>query len=389
MFIGGPPHSGKSHLTNLLDYALRERNVEHYLERASPDGEGAWFYTIDQQQAIELRNKARAPWTPMLAEHFAHRIRNRQLGFLVDVGGRITPEVETIARCCTHAVLIAADPDSLVPWRSFVKDVGLELIADLHSDLSGIPDIVSQESVLCGSIHGLCANGTNHGPCFEALVERMVSLFSNHKPTPQTRALRAAQYELVLNLETLLAQLRNHTNLDPEWQPEEIVPLLESLPNTQSTSVFGRAPNWLYAALAAHIFPFDFEQFDVRLGWVVPPVLQLVSIPHNRAMLLEGADESRELVWKVEPYKKWNTVSFSIPNAHLSYATAHTLTIPDLQDAILLDGKLPFWLWTALVRSYATAPAIAIRYPQRGNVVIQSSAGWPAIGTLLPFEFES
>src|SRR5438552_6610469 len=42
ILIGGPPHTGKSVLTYSLSQALRKRSIEHYVIRASPDGEGDW-----------------------------------------------------------------------------------------------------------------------------------------------------------------------------------------------------------------------------------------------------------------------------------------------------------------------------------------------------------
>jgi len=40
LMIGGPPHSGKSVLAYSLTQALRARQIDHYLLRACPDGEG-------------------------------------------------------------------------------------------------------------------------------------------------------------------------------------------------------------------------------------------------------------------------------------------------------------------------------------------------------------
>jgi hypothetical protein len=40
-------------------------------------------------------------------------------------------------------------------------------------------------------------------------------------------------------------------------------------------AVHGRAPNWVYGALAMHAYPQPFHQFDGCIGWVQPRELKV------------------------------------------------------------------------------------------------------------------
>jgi len=94
VIIGGPPNSGKSVLTANLTQALRQRDIQHYVLRACPDGEGDWTYLADQ----ELVRTILVPrtWTRAFVEHICHDLEHRHLPLLVDVGGRLQPWQEPI-----------------------------------------------------------------------------------------------------------------------------------------------------------------------------------------------------------------------------------------------------------------------------------------------------
>src|SRR6266849_6431229 len=86
ILIGGPPHAGKSVLTYSLTQALRKRNIDHYVIRACPDGEGDWSQEIDQDAVRVIRVKG--TWMPSFVERVCRDLERRHFPLLVDMGGR-------------------------------------------------------------------------------------------------------------------------------------------------------------------------------------------------------------------------------------------------------------------------------------------------------------
>jgi CRISPR-associated protein Csx3 len=371
VLIGGPPHSGKSHLTRRLDQALQKRGIEHYALRASPDGEGAWFYTLDLRVGTLLRDQARGPWTPRLAEQLAADVADRRVPLLVDVGGKVTPETRLIAQACTHAVLLAADPVALAPWRTLVTETGLTLLADLHSVLDGTPHIVAQDTVIQGVISGLRADDTVHGPCFAALVERLAALLGDGQQERQQAALRLAHHELVLDLPTLTVPLTTRQHTHDRWELQHLAPLLDGLPPGVPLSVYGRGPNWLLSALAAHSFPAPFEQFDARLGWVTPQAIAIGAPP-----------DSDRMHWTLTATGSWSTLTCTLTHTYLPYSSI-PLPAPAVTGGLIISGRLPLWVFTGLARAYAAVPALAIDQPGIGAVVVRSDPDWPSVGAIM------
>src|SRR2546423_15686315 len=85
ILIGGPPHAGKSVLTYSISQALRKRNVDHYVIRACPDGEGDWSQEIDQRAVSRLRFKG--DWTPDFVKRICRDLERRHFPLIVDIGG--------------------------------------------------------------------------------------------------------------------------------------------------------------------------------------------------------------------------------------------------------------------------------------------------------------
>jgi len=104
--------------------------------------------------------------------------------------------------------------------------------------------------VIKGTLVGLERGSLVQGPLFEALVERIVLLFTSYSPEEleQTK-LDMAPTELVVNLETFVQAWAPHTR---RWEPAMIPRLLAELPAETPLAVYGPGPNWLYGALVAH-----------------------------------------------------------------------------------------------------------------------------------------
>lgn len=370
IFLGGPPHSGKSTLTDRLSQALRQRDIAHYALRASPDGEGDWSSTAPQALVAELRNRAKSAWTPDFATLVSRDVADRHLPLLVDAGGKVSPESAQIAANCTHALLLAANPADLPPWREMVAQQGLVLLAELQSVLQGTDAIFAAGPLLRGQITGLARGLASDGICFATLLDRVASICA-YDPNQLYRAhLALTELELVIHVERAIHPLPPHPATNP-WYPAELAPLLASLPADEPLGIYGRGPVWVYAALAAFSAPTP-QVFDVRQGWVLPPSLVLV----------DQSDPTR-LRWDaVIAHPNYTHLRLSIPDGYLDYRTASDLPVPQVaaDQGVVLDGRLPNWLWAALARTYTEAAWIAIYQPQLHHAVVV----WSAVESVPP-----
>lgn len=350
VLIGGPPHSGKSVLARSLKIGLQNRSPHllFYLFRAAPDGEGDWFLDADPNVARRLRRKFE--FSPRYAELVSQAIRQRYMPLLVDVGGKISPEQKRIAASCTHAILISSDRAQLLEWERFAREMGLQIIASLISRLDG-EDRYEDGNPLRGEITRLERSTIKQGPILDALVERVYHIFA-----PWEQGLREFHYSIspvkpVIDLE--------YWPQNRFWRPDMLPDFLRSIHKGEALAAYGISPNWVYAALAMHVYPAPFYQFDAVLGWITPPELQV-----------EDADA---------PF--WDVNSYQIPHgirlemrlrlAYIPYSLVKNHPVPTVKAGnIFLSGKLPMWLWTSWVRAYVNMANIYVFQPQVGDVLI-------------------
>jgi CRISPR-associated protein Csx3 len=374
--IGGPPHSGKSVLAYSLTRALRARGVLHYLLRAyPPDGEGDWFHEGEQDLVRHLRVKGAVSdrWLDPLRRDIARR----HLPLIVDMGGLPTREQESILDECTHGILLTPSDEARQDWADRFAAHGLVLLADLRSDLWGEDRLDAVEPVVRGVLAGLERGRVAQGPAFDALVERLEALFRPFAPDLYRRHMEAAPAELAVDLERLARQ-RGH---DPNrWLPEDLGWALDYLPAGEPLALYGRGPNWLYAALAVHALPAPFYLFDARLGWTAPPGLQM-GTPSSGPLRVQVGWEEGQSVARLE---------FSLPEAYLDITEMEGTVVPaPPAEGLILSGKLPLYLWAALARLYAPRLAwLAVGHPQLsaqetlGAVIVHSRAV-PPVGAMV------
>ncbi len=372
VLLGGPAHSGKSTLTYRLSHDLRRRATPHYALRASPDGDGDWVEAVAAALVAELRPRVRSGWTPAFATAVARDVDARHLPLIVDVGGLVTPETEQIAAHCTHAILLSHDPALLPPWRDLVARRGLVLVAELHSHLTGDPHITALGPPLRGSIVGLTRAGSAEGPCFSALSDRLAQLFAYTSDELFRSHLAQTDIELVLHLEQPIYPLPAHSG--QPWQPNELGILLPTLPPDTPLAIYGRGPTWLYAALAAANPDARCAVFDPRQGWVEVPALTHTS-----------ADEPGPLIIVRETHHAVTRLRATIPGGYLDRRDADQLRVPVVDGGVILDGRLPNWVWAALARTYRAAAWVACYQPQLGgSVIVRSQIAQFPVGTVIP-----
>ncbi len=370
IMIGGPPHAGKSVLAYSLTHALRRRGVDHYVLRAYPDGEGDWANEADQEFVRRIRIKGQG--TPQWVTHICRDIAARHLPLIVDVGGRPTLDQERIFDDCTHAILLTRDEASHRLWQAIVSRHGLILLADLHSRLTGTDQISDDGPILRGTITGLERGTTASGPTFEALVERVARLFAYAPDELRRSHLRAAPVENTIDLDRLARTLGVPlTGAQATWQPHHLPHLLEYLPQAVPLALYGRGPNWLYAAVALLTPPATLYQFDPRLGWVVPPTLRLGTMA-----------EDAPLQARIAVRRDHVHLEFILPDAYLDYSQADGLTVPEIPTdrGAVLSGKIPLWLYTALALTYAPlVPWLAVCQAQHEEHPVVVSSRIPAL----------
>ncbi|RLC95632.1 MAG: CRISPR-associated protein Csx3 [Chloroflexi bacterium] len=374
ILIGGPPHMGKSVLTYSLTHALRERGIQHYVIRAYPDGEGDWANESDQKLVRRIRIKGQG--IPQWVDRICRDIAARHLPLIVDVGGRPTSDQERIFDCCTHAILLTSDEDTHNAWQAMLARHGLIPLADLHSQLHGRDIITDAGPVLRGVITGLERGTTAAGSTFDALVERVARIFAYDPNELRRTHLALAPVETAVDLDRLARTLGvPFTGEKATWQPHHLPAVLDYLPEAVPLGIYGRGPNWLYAAIALLATPAPFVQFDVRLGWV-----RAASLP------MGTPDPAAPLQVQLHEFPDHILVESSLPTAYLDYSQLETLTMPPVPAGfgIILSGKLPLWLYTSLAITYRAAPWIAVYQPQVGAVVIYSADPAYTGGDVLP-----
>jgi CRISPR-associated protein Csx3 len=365
ILVGGPPHAGKSVLTYCLTQALRERNIDRYVIRACPDGEGDWSQEIDQDAVRLIRVKG--TWTPNFVERLCRDLERRHFPLLVDIGGRPEAWQNCTLSNCTHSLLLLHphDEHSIQFWRQLVEENGLLPLAQLYSVLDGASTITSNEAVLQGTLTRLNRNTVAHGPLFDLLVERVASLFSSYSSEELKKGHLASAPAEVVDLDTFLQMWAPQTR---RWTPKMIPALLAELPADTSLAVYGRGPNWVYGALVMQTGTQPFYQFDSRLGWVAPPLLQINTTDEQ---------SSPELRVRLDEHQDATMLEIDIVAKYLDYTVAEYLAFPPVpvDRGLILSGVVPHWLLTALVRLYSgTGVAwIACHQPQLGGAVVVTS----------------
>lgn len=374
VLVGGPPHSGKSVLTYSLSQALRQRGVEHYVLRAAPDGEGDWANEADQELVRTLRFKGE--FDLVFVQFICQSIRQRHLPLLVDAGGRPTPAQERILECSTHAILLAPDEVSRAHWRSLATRYGLSIVAELTSDLHGSGRLDEHGPVVRGVISGLERGQTASGPAFEALVQRLAALMAWDAEELYRRHEARCPVETVIHLGRLARTLGlGLEGQQVRWEPDHLPMVLDYLPEATPLALYGRGPNWLYAAVALLAAPAALVQFDPRLGWV-----QAISLRVDKP---ESAGPFSINIHSIGDYL---LLQISAP-AILDYSQIETLCVPPLPPGwgVVLSGKLPLWLYTSLALTYRAASWVGVYQPQLERaVVVYSAVEGRAVGETVP-----
>lgn len=368
VLIGGPPHAGKSVLSYSLAKALRQRRVDHYLYRACPDGEGDWFQEGPAGIVNEIRLRVKGQWSPEYAALAARQIEQRPLPWLIDAGGRPSDLDAPILNACTHAILLTPSEDAHTFWKDLTARYGLILLADLHSDLHGVTRLEKNQPLIRGTLANLHAHHLATGEVIEVLADRLATLFTSYDPE-ELRQLRLskAPVETVLELDRY-AQGATST-AEKYWLPDDLPDLVHALPPQTPLGLYGRAPVWVYGAVAAATAPVPLALFDVRLGWCAVPELRL-----DQAAGAHGVHAASGLEWYLHCDEEQGILEMNVLDSalELDYEQISACSFPTLPEGqgIVCSGRVPNWLWTGLARCYQQAPWQAFYQLQTDGAII-------------------
>ena len=372
ILLGGPPHSGKSVLTYLLTQELRTRRVEHYVLRACPDGEGDWSQEAPTDRVQLLRQKGQ--FSTEFVDRVCRDLAQRHLPLLVDVGGKPTPDQERIFDLCTHAVIVSCSDAGLEEWRERCARHGLAIMAELRSTLAGEDAILATTPLLRGQIAGLERQQAMAGPMTQALAARLQAVLAYERRELAMRHLATAPTELAVDLDQL-AESMSVPEGARRWQPAHLPEALAYAPR-EALSLYGRGPNWLYAAFALHRAPQPFFLFDVRLGWTAPVALTVAADAHPA-----------HIQWQPEAGPDFTHLELKPGVPYLDYEELSGAELPALDPAqgVVLSGKIPHWLLVGAALAYRAHPWIGVMQAQQDDTakVVFSRTAWPRLGAAI------
>lgn len=382
ILIGGPPEAGKSVLTYNLTQELRLHNIPHYVFRASADIEGDWFLQADVETLNQIVGKVKEfrCWTDVFRAFVCRDLAKRHLPLIVDIGGLPKEADNCIFQVCQYSILLRKDGEEAVTqaWRDYTKHT--QRLAELRSQKEGKSLLLTRDPIITGTIAGLKPKTYIHDSVFKALFEKVRQVFSSYSLDQlETFHMDTAPVPFKVNLPDRLLALAPDIGKNGEWVTDLLQPLLDELPAQTAMAVYGRAPIWVYSALALHAATQPFYQFDARLGWIALPIVQAA----------QGTQSSRDVIHIKEEYPNDAYVILIHPvHNYLDYRDADQLLFPEPpQRGVIVTGKLPEWLFTALARFYAQrdVPWIAVNNARNNQpVVIYSRDRSHRVGQMLP-----
>ena len=238
LFVGGEPHSGKTVFLYLLHRALCESGVSPVIYRAATDGEGVWSNESDDEQRDTWR--AKRPPSEIYAADVAAALGTYDGDIaLVDAGGKRSAESAVVARACNIGIVLSRQDQK--GWVTWMKGCGLEIVANLRSELDGSERLERSGDHLVGTLAELRRGRTTPSRGIRRISSRLLS----------NAAVPPMKFH---GVEFLLSRKGGHTVvsvLKSKWEiePQELV--LERLGQspTDGIVVAGQVPTWVVLSM--------------------------------------------------------------------------------------------------------------------------------------------
>jgi CRISPR-associated protein Csx3 len=382
ILLAGPPNCGKSVLAFLLTHHLRQLGIAHYLLRSAPDGEGDWYLAGQQEDAQKelvqtLRAMHKRKYTSHFIAHMHHAIMARPLPMLVDIGGQPQGDQLNLIKACTHSILLYRTEEQRLSWQKMLNEARLTPIAELRSTLGGEEIAENRHPYLRGTISGLDRDPTHRrtGLVFGILLELVSGICSYDAASLEQIHLKHAPFPVVNErglARNLSVPVEGETAI---WSPGHLAHISNLVPASKPISIYGRGPVWLASALAALTLPESFVIFDARYGWLSPPPIRF-----------HKGDADVKI--NVLPFQEQDTwVEVELPCGTLEpYEICLNQEPPQTQGGLVLSGKIPRWLFAALVHHLAPKHTwIAVDDPRLSQaVVVYSNSPFNRVGDTLP-----
>jgi CRISPR-associated protein Csx3 len=289
------------------------------------------------------------------------------------MGGKPQGAQLDMFRYCTHSVLLLREDEKGLHdlWLRLCSENDLQPLAQLYSQREGISSIAARTPVLEGSITGLERGRRVDSSLFNHLVARVADLFSGYALHKMDLDHLEDAPEQALNLYEIVPAFQ-------DWDLQQLMSFLITLSPERIPAIYGRAPAWVYAAIAGHTRKPKFYQFDHALGWIEPVRVRLSSAINTEVCISTTHDSSLDAT----------QLTITFPLTRLEYFQPSPLPFPLVpsEQGLILDGPLPFWLLTALVRLYKNAGVawIAMFEPrQQASVVVYSRVHSHQVGELV------
>lgn len=392
--VAGPPHSGKSvflgGLCENLPRALR------YLFRACPDGEGTWTWKGNGAET----HRRKGQFSQKMVDWYCQSLSTCEMApiILVDIGGRASPENARIVSegGITHGVILAGDLNAVSEWEAFLTQLGVEVIAVLHSDYNGAADSIQQTIPrLEGVVHHLERGEVevNDRPAIVAVAELILELAEPELGQQQGKEGLMVLNGNVLSIPALAAALgkaatpknlpNGKTVTQVNWDGADLVPVADLLHHQSAAmpevvDIDGAAPAWLVAALCHECHPrsvrLNSPDGFVAVGCQTPAgtgtgcgwsVTELSSLDERRCIKVEFALD---------------------PSVPLKAEALDTIVPPavGLGDVVVLSGRGPNWLMASLAMAYhGRAAAVATFQPGTGATICWTHVQDVALGSLI------
>jgi len=371
IFFGGSPNTGKSNLFYHLIQTFHERGIAHGGLRVCFTGDRPDADQMEQVRLMHVTDKQ----GPDIVRRLCLDLQRRCLPLLVDLDGRLAVQEPCVFHHGTHTLLLRSpeQEESVQRWQHLARANGLLPLAELTSQSHGTSQLAGDGPVMYGTLAGLTRSVRPTDALFEALIERIALLFSSYSPAElEGVQLKLAPADLVVGLDLFLTRLAPDAQ---QWNPAMLPLLLAELPDETSLAVYGPGPDWVYAGLAVHAGRQPFYQLDPRTGWITPPPL------------LIGTHGAPDMQGELHLFEQACVLSVRITHS-LDPQQAYHLPFPHapVERGLILDGRLPLWLTTALVRLYQESGVAWIACSQvgtEGAVVVSSRVSSPASGEVV------
>lgn len=364
--VMGPPHSGKSVFIEALSQAV-DPELGMTMLGGCPDGEGLWLQRhYDDPEVKKLRRKG--TFTPEFVEHAAESVQ----GFhgplaLIDIGGRVSEENRAIAAGATHAIILAGDLSKVAEWRDFADELGIPVVATLHSHYSGNGDIIhtaTDERVVASTHYLERGTGDKERPSVDAVANMLDATVRGNVAYWQSAAERKlGNTATELTKPELLGALGREEALEPS----DIAGLYE-----------------LFAGNAAGK-TYRFTGFDKGRELVA---LCFAALENGAARVEDNSQRTGPVeIAAIEQADKSDDDTFTYNVTELEDGSIlvdvclagiiepedmQTMRMPRVADKrVVISGRIPHWLRASMAVSYATTcPEVAIFTPGEGNMTV-------------------